>query len=83
MNNYNKTIIDVRSPEEFKNENVAGSINIPLNEIQQRIDEIKKMPYPIVLCCANGHRSGQAAAYLNMIGIECENGGRWVSLNNN
>ena len=41
MNNYKKTIIDVRSPEEFKNGNVAGSINIPLNEIQQRIEEIK------------------------------------------
>lgn len=83
MNNYKKTIIDVRSPEEFKNGNVAGSINIPLNEIQQRIEEIKKLPYPIILCCASGNRSGQAVAYLNMIGIECENGGRWVSVNNN
>ena len=62
MNNYKKTIIDVRSPEEFKNGNVAGSINIPLNEIQQRIEEIKKLPYPLILCCASGNRSGQAAA---------------------
>lgn len=82
MNNYKKTIIDVRSPEEFKNGNVVGSINIPLNEIQHRIEEIKKLSYPIILCCASGNRSGQAAAYLNMIGIECENGGSWVSVNN-
>lgn len=76
-----KTIIDVRTYGEFIGGNVAGSKNIPLQEIQQRLDEIKQMEQPIVLCCASGNRSGQAAAYLCSIGIDCENGGSWLEVN--
>ncbi|MEO5908960.1 MAG: rhodanese-like domain-containing protein [Ginsengibacter sp.] len=77
----NKIIIDVRSPMEFMSGNVAGSINIPLQEIPQRIDEIKEMGSPIILCCASGARSGNAAQYLKSCGIECENGGGWMEVN--
>ncbi len=77
----NKTIIDVRTPAEFMGGNIAGSINIPLPEIQQRIHEIKQMPQPIVLCCASGNRSGQATTFLRSLGIDCENGGSWFDLN--
>lgn len=76
-----KTIIDVRTPAEFMGGNVAGSINIPLNEVQQRIEEIKQMQQPLILCCASGNRSGQAVSYLQSIGIECENGGCWIDVN--
>lgn len=72
-----KTIIDVRTPEEFMSGHTAGSINIPLNEIQIRIAEIKQLSQPIVLCCASGNRSGQATAFLRSVGIDCENGGCW------
>ncbi len=54
----NKIIIDVRTPQEFMCGNVAGSINIPLQEMQNKLDEIKEMQTPIVLCCASGVRSG-------------------------
>lgn len=77
----NKTIIDVRTAGEFMGGNVAGSINIPLQEIQQRMDEIKQMQQPIVLCCASGNRSGQATAFLRSNGIDCENGGSWFDVN--
>jgi rhodanese-related sulfurtransferase len=70
-------VIDVRTPAEFRDEHLAGSINIPLHEIQQRLDEIKAMKQPIVLCCASGGRSGQATAFLRAQGIECENAGSW------
>ena len=76
-----KTIIDVRTPTEFAGGNVAGSINIPLNEIELHAVEIKQMQQPIVLCCASGMRSGQATAYLKNIGIDCENGGSWIDVN--
>ena len=76
-----KTIIDVRTSSEFMGGNVVGSINIPLQEIQLRIDEISKMPQPIVLCCASGNRSGQAAVYLKSLDIDCENGGSWMDVN--
>ena len=53
-----KIIIDVRSPMEFACGNVAGSINIPLQEIPLRMNEIKEMNSRVILCCASGARSG-------------------------
>lgn len=75
------TIVDVRSAEEFSGGHVAGSINIPLQEIPQRIEEIKNLKTPLVLCCASGNRSGQAHRYLIQQGIECYNGGSWQDVN--
>lgn len=80
MNNK-QTIVDVRTPGEFMGGHVAGSINIPLQEIQQRIEEIKALPQPIILCCASGNRSGQATSYLKSLGIDCSNGGSWIDVN--
>lgn len=77
------TIVDVRTPGEFMGGNVKGSINIPLQQIQQRLDEIKQMPQPVILCCASGARSEQATRFLKSNGIECENGGSWLSVNYN
>jgi rhodanese-related sulfurtransferase len=74
------TIVDVRSPAEFMGGHVAGSINIPLQEIPNRLAEFKKMQH-LVLCCASGNRSGQATAFLSQNGIECENGGSWMDVN--
>jgi len=79
----NKTIVDVRTPHEFSGGSVAGSINIPLHEIQQRLDEIKSLPQPIILCCASGARSEQATHFLKRSGVECENGGSWLQVNYN
>ena len=73
-------IVDVRTPGEFMGGHVAGSINIPLNEIPQHLDEFKKMDQ-IVLCCASGGRSGQATMFLKQNGIECINGGPWTEVN--
>ena len=81
MNNKPQTIIDVRSPEEFAGGHVAGSINIPLQEVPTRVSEISTMAKPIVLCCLSGGRSGQATAYLQQQGVECSNGGGWTDVN--
>lgn len=75
------SIVDVRTPEEFMGGNVVGSINIPLQEITERMEEIMQLSTPIVLCCASGNRSGQAHRYLSMQGIECYNGGSWLDVN--
>jgi rhodanese-related sulfurtransferase len=74
-------IIDVRTRAEFMGGNVIGSVNIPLQEIHQRMEEIKSMPQPIILCCASGNRSEQATIMLQSNGIECKNGGSWLDLN--
>jgi rhodanese-related sulfurtransferase len=70
-------IIDVRT----LGGHVAGSRNIPLQDIPQRIGDLKKLNAPLVLCCASGNRSRQAFMYLNQIGIECYNGGSWLDVN--
>lgn len=75
------TIVDVRSVGEFQGGHVVGSINIPLQEIDKRIDEIKNLKMPLVLCCASGGRSGQAHHYLSNQGIECVNAGSWMDVN--
>jgi rhodanese-related sulfurtransferase len=60
---------------------VAGSINIPLSDITTKLDEIKKMNQPIILCCASGGRSGQATMFLKQHGVNCSNGGSWLDVN--
>jgi rhodanese-related sulfurtransferase len=75
------TIVDVRTREEFMGGHVATSINIPLNEIPERLEEIKTLATPLILCCASGGRSGQAESYLSQQGIECLNGGSWLNVN--
>jgi len=75
------TILDVRTSREFSGGSVAGSINIPLNEIPQRLNELKSMKTPLVLCCASGARSGQAHSFLEQYGIECCNAGSWLHVN--
>ncbi len=75
------TIVDVRSPDEFMGGNVAGSINIPLPEIQNRMDEIAALKTPLVLCCASGGRSGVAHSILSQQGINCCNAGSWLNVN--
>lgn len=76
-----RTIVDVRTPAEFRGGHVEGSINIPLTEIPNRLSEIKNLIQPIVLCCASGGRSGQATTYLKAQGVLCENGGSWLDVN--
>jgi len=81
MKEQNAKVIDVRSPGEYMSGNVQGSINIPLQEIPQRIEDIKALNSPVILCCASGNRSGQAHHFLSQHGIECYNGGTWFDVN--
>lgn len=72
------TIVDVREPFEFASGCVEGSINIPLGDVPQKIEEFKQMKKPLVLCCASGGRSGQATQFLQANGVEdVHNGGGW------
>lgn len=82
LKSKNTTIVDVRTSEEFRGGNVNGSINIPVNEIPNRLEEFKQMKKPIVLCCASGGRSGQAHMYLAQQGIQdTYNAGSWLDVN--
>jgi len=73
-------IVDVRSRGEFMGGHVAGSINIPLQELPERLDELKQLS-DVILCCASGNRSAQANSFLKAQGLKCENGGSWMDVN--
>lgn len=69
-------LLDVREPNEFKGEQIEGSINIPLGIVPLRLDEIQAWKSPIVVYCLSGGRSGQAMAFLKSKGVEAVyNGG--------
>ncbi len=75
------TIVDVRTREEFMGGHVANSLNIPLQELEARLEEVKAIDTPIVLCCASGNRSGMATRFLMAHGVQCDNGGSWLNVN--
>ena len=79
MNFKDAVIIDVRTQGEFSMGNVNGSINIPLDTIPNRLDEIRNMGKPIVVCCASGGRSNAACQWLNAQGLtDVFDGGPWT-----
>ena len=84
LKNNEGTIVDVRTPGEFRGGSVSGAVNVPLNEIPLRLEELKEMKSPLILCCASGRRSGIAKKFLIKKGFpEVYNGGGWMRLQNN
>ena len=75
------TVVDVRTFVEYMDGHLKGSLNIPLNDIPNRLDEFKGKQN-IIVCCASGIRSQKAADLLKQNGIECYDGGSWLSLKN-
>lgn len=80
MENKDFTVVDVRTRAEFMGGHVAGSVNIPLQELVERSEELNALKQPIIFCCASGNRSGQATAYFKAQGLNCENGGSWLDV---
>lgn len=81
LNEKNAMIIDVRTKAEFLSGNVKNSINIPVDQVVNSIDEIKSMPKPVVLCCASGSRSAMAVDYLIKMGVDnLYDGGSWKNV---
>ncbi len=60
-------IVDVRTPEEFRDGAYPGAKNIPLSDLGRRLGEIPK-DKPVVLYCASGARSSSAARAMKQAG---------------
>lgn len=63
----NRIVVDVRTVEEFNTGAIDGAINIPLNELESRLDEVRNFD-EIVVYCASGARSTQAKMILDNAG---------------
>jgi phage shock protein E len=74
-------IVDVRTKSEYQQGHVAGSKNIPLNEIKLKLETIRKWDKPVITVCRSGSRSAMAKNQLKAAGSEVYNGGAWTSLN--
>ena len=70
-------IIDVRRPEEYAKGHGTNSINIPLNEMEERLEEIIGIKEPIVVVCGGGTRNKKAHELLTSLGVKSEAGGGW------
>jgi glyoxylase-like metal-dependent hydrolase (beta-lactamase superfamily II)/rhodanese-related sulfurtransferase len=57
------TVVDVRSEKEWAAGHIAGSVNIPLNHLHDRVGEIAKAR-GVVVHCEGGYRSAIAASVL-------------------
>jgi rhodanese-related sulfurtransferase len=64
--------LDVRNPPELAAGTIEGSVNIPLPELRQRIDELPKDRRLVVYCHA-GQRAYYACRILNQRGYETVN----------
>ncbi|MGD0131162.1 MAG: MBL fold metallo-hydrolase [Bryobacteraceae bacterium] len=65
---YPPLVLDIRNPREWATKHIAGSVNIPLNHLQERIAEIPR-DRGIAVHCAGGYRSSIAASILHQYGI--------------
>lgn len=74
-------IIDVRTPHEYDNGKVPGSINIPVDRIPANIERIKSLRKPVVIVCQSGMRSNDARNILRSAGVpDVHTGGSWESV---
>jgi hydroxyacylglutathione hydrolase len=56
-------VLDIRTPREWASKHIEGSVNVPLNHLQDRLAEIPRNRR-IVVHCAGGYRSSIAAGIL-------------------
>jgi phage shock protein E len=62
-------LLDVRTQAEFSERHLPQAVNIPVQELDQRMAELESKQRPIVVYCRSGHRSGQATRMLEAAGF--------------
>ena len=66
--NPSLVILDVRTEAEYNDEHLEGAINIPLDELEQRLAELNPNN-KLLVYCMTGYRSTQAAEILVENGV--------------
>jgi rhodanese-related sulfurtransferase len=60
-------VVDIRAPREWQKGHIDGSVNIPLNHLNERLNELP-VDQPVLVHCAGGYRSSIAAGLLQLHG---------------
>ena len=77
MKKIRLVIVDVREPDEFAVGHASGSINIPLNRLRGRMEELRRLNKPLILCGDDDNGSAIAGALLRSNEISCIDAGSW------
>ena len=67
--NKNIFLLDVRTPQENSQARIAGTVLIPIGELERRIGEVPKNK-PVLIYCAVGSRSRAASDLLSHRGYK-------------
>lgn len=70
MNTGNALVLDIRDTGEFSGGRIPKSKNIPLAEVDKRLDEISRFKdKPVIVTCRTNARAGSAARLLKQRGF--------------
>jgi rhodanese-related sulfurtransferase len=76
-------ILDVRTAQEFLDKHIPGAINIPVDEVMDRVSELESKT--VYCICLTGSRSQIATLLLRARGVDAHNVEQgmvaWVSKN--
>lgn len=61
-------LLDVRTPQEYRQGHIPGSVNVPLQQLSQVSETIPGKDTPVFVYCYSGARSRQAVEYLRQAG---------------
>jgi len=64
----NAVLLDVRTPQEYREGRIPGSKNLPLQTIDKAASVVENKDTPLFVYCYSGSRSRQAASMLQRMG---------------
>ena len=71
INREKGVVIDVCGADEFAQGHIKGAVNVPLDELDARLDKaVKNKSTPVIMVCAAGARSKRAQAIAQKLGYE-------------
>jgi phage shock protein E len=68
LNTPDAVLLDVRTPPEYAEGRIEGSVNIPLDMLGNIDVQIPDKNTPLFVYCRSGARSGQAVSHLKRAG---------------
>ena len=61
-------LLDVRTPEEYGEGHIPGSVNVPLQSIDKVTSVVADKDKTVFVYCRSGARSSQAVAFMKQMG---------------